>query len=66
MRKYYSFDTRFISLKNALCDFLKQNNIYYETSGNYSYYHFEIYANNNELNNINNFLDTQTISEVKL
>lgn len=42
MKKYYNFDTRFISLRDALRVFLKENNIYYELSGNYSYYHFEI------------------------
>jgi hypothetical protein len=64
MRKYYNFDTRFISLKNALSDFLKNNNIYYELSGNYSYYHFEILADKIELEKINNFIDSQIVTEV--
>lgn len=64
MKKYYNFDTRFISLKNALSDFLKNNNIYFEASGNYSYYHFEILADKIELEKINDFIDTQIITEV--
>lgn len=64
MKKYYNFETRFISLKQALTDFLKNNNIYFESAGAYSYYHFEILADNNELKKINNFLDTQIITEV--
>lgn len=63
-KKYYSFDTRFISLRNALREYLKNNNIYYELSGAYSYYHFEILVSPEELENINTFLDSQTITEV--
>ena len=64
MKKYYNFDTCFISLKRALSEFLKNNGIYFEPSGAYSYYHFEILADNNELEKINRFLDTQIITEV--
>lgn len=64
MKKYYNFDTRFTSLRDALKTFLQDNNIYYELSGNYSYYHFEILADKIELEKINNFLDIQTITEV--
>lgn len=64
-KKYYSFDTRFISLRDSLQSYLKENNIYYELSGNYSYYHFEILASPEELQAVNNFLDTQVIWEVK-
>lgn len=65
MKKYYNFDTRFISLRDALRAFLKDNNIRYELSGNYSYYHFEILANPVELEKVNNFLDTHIVMEVK-
>lgn len=64
MKKYYNFDTRFISLRDALRSYLQENNIYYELSGNYSYYHFEILASPDELQKVNAFLDTQTIMEV--
>lgn len=63
-KKYYSFDTRFLSLRDSLKEYLKNNNIYYELSGAYSYYHFEILASPEELKNINAFLDTQIITEV--
>ena len=64
MKKYYNFDTRFISLRDALRAFLHDNGIYYELSGNYSYYHFEILASTDELQKVNAFLDTQIITEV--
>ena len=61
MRQYYNFETRFISLRDALRQYLKENNIYYELSGAYSYYHFEILANSAALASINNYLDSITI-----
>ena len=64
MTKYYSFDTRFISLRDALREYLHNNNIKYELSGNYSYYHFEILVDAAGLEKINNFLDMQCITEV--
>ena len=64
MKKYYNFETRFISLRDALKAFLKENNIYYELSEAYSYYHFEILADKIELEKINMFLDSQIIQEV--
>ena len=64
MKKYYNFDTRFISLRDALREYLHNNNIYYELSGAYSYYHFEILADSVELEKINNWVDTQIITEV--
>ena len=64
MKKYYNFDTRFISLRDALREYLHGHNIKYELSGNYSYYHFEILADAVELEKINAFLDMQCITEV--
>lgn len=64
-KKYYNFDTRFISLRDALRAFLHDNNIYYELSGAYSCYHFEILVDPVELDAVNAFLDSQTIAEVK-
>lgn len=63
MKKYYNFDTRFISLRDALRTYLHDNGIYYELSGNYSYYHFEILADAIELEKVNAFLDSQCIQE---
>ena len=64
MKKYYNFDTRFITLRDALRAFLHGIGVYYELSGNYSYYHFEILATPSELAKINAWLDTQIITEV--
>jgi hypothetical protein len=64
MKKYYNFDTRFISLRDALRAYLHENASYYELSGNYSYYHFEILVDLLELEKVNAFLDTQIIKEV--
>lgn len=63
-KKYYNFDTRFISLRDALRVYLKENNIYYELSGAHSFYHFEILASENELTRVNAFLDSITIQAV--
>jgi hypothetical protein len=62
--KYYNFDTIFISLKSQIADFLKNNNIYFETSKNGQYYHFEILTDPNGAAFINDFIDSVTICEV--
>lgn len=64
MKKYYNFETRFISLRDALREYLHTNNIKYELSGAYSFYHFEILADREQLERVNAFLDTQIITEV--
>lgn len=40
--KYYNFDTIFISLKDILRQYLKENNIYYELSAVGFGWHFEM------------------------
>lgn len=62
--KYYNFETRFISLRDALREYLKSNNIYYELSGGPAFYHFEIKTDPAGAASINNWLDTQIITEV--
>jgi hypothetical protein len=62
--KYYNFDTMFISLKNQIVDFLKNNDVYFETSKNGQYYHFEILTDPNGAAIINDFIDSVTICEV--
>jgi hypothetical protein len=62
--KYYNFDTMFISLKNQIVDFLKNNDVYFETSKNGQYYHFEILTDPNGAAFINDFIDSVTICEV--
>lgn len=61
--KYYNFETRFISLRDALREYLKSNNIYYELSGGPAFYHFEIKTDPAGAAAINDFLDTQIIAE---
>ena len=62
-RKYYSFETRFVSLRDELGIFLKLHGIYYECSGGYSFYHFEVLCNEDEVKIVNNFLDGVSITE---
>lgn len=61
--KFYNFETRFISLRDALREYLKENNIYYELSGGNSFYHFEIKTDPAGAAAINNWLDSQIITE---
>ena len=62
-RKCYSFQTRFVSLRDELSIFLKLHGIYYECSGGYSFYHFEVLCNKDEVKLVNNFLDGVSIIE---
>lgn len=62
-KKYYNFETMFISLRDALRKFLKDNSIYYELSNAGKYYHFEILASETQAETINCFLDSICITE---
>lgn len=68
MKKYYSFNTMFSSLKNGLIALLKTNNIYYEISDGRGPYdaamiwHFEILAAPGDVEKINAWLDANTIT----
>lgn len=64
-RKYYSFHTSFRTLKDELKDFLKANKIYYELSGCIGSWDFSVLCNLDELEKVNAFLDTVTITENK-
>lgn len=64
MKKYYNFETMYISLRDELRSYLKDNNIYYELSKAYTYYHFEILASPAEVEKVNNFIDSVSITEV--
>lgn len=63
MKKRYNFETSFVSLADCLSVFLKRRGIYYERSGASGNYHFEIFANGNEVIAVNAFLDANTIGE---
>lgn len=64
MKKWYNFETAFVTLADSLSAYLKRNGIYYERSGAYGTYHFEIFADDNDVNAINAFLDENTFTEV--
>ena len=64
MKKWYIFETAFMSLADALSAYLKCSGIYYERSGAYGNYHFEILADENDVNAIDMFLDDNTITGV--
>lgn len=62
MKKFYSFETKFRSLKDDLSNFLHENNIYYELSGCFCNWHFEIKCDLEEVEKVNNWLDENTIT----
>lgn len=61
---YYNFETRFISLRDALRAYFHENGIYYELSGGPGFWHFEIKTDPAGAEKINAFLDTLIITEV--
>ena len=63
MKKWYNFETSFVTLADSLSTYLKRSGIYYERSGAYGNYHFEILADENGVISINAFLDENTIQE---
>lgn len=56
MKKWYNFETSCVSLADGLSGFLKRRGIYYERSGAYGNYHFEIFTDENGVISINEFL----------
>ena len=64
MKKWYNFETAFVSLADSLSAYLKRKGVCYERSGAYGNYHFEILADDNDVNAINAFLDENTFTEV--
>ena len=61
--KRFSFWTRFTSLRNAVREYLKANNIQYELSGAIADYYFSIYCTDADAVKISAFIDSQTITE---
>ena len=64
MKKWYNFETSFVSLADSLSAFLKRWEIYYERSDAYGNYHFEIFADDKEVIAVNAFLDANTMMGV--
>lgn len=65
MKKWYNFETSFRSLADAISVALKRDGIYYERSGAFGNYHFEIYATPDEAETISDWLDVLSIQEVR-
>lgn len=63
MKKWYNYETSSASLADRLSAFLKRKEIYYERSGAFGTYHFEILADENDVISINAFLDANTMVE---
>lgn len=64
MKKWYNFETSFVTLANDLPAFLKRSGIYYERSGAFGNYRFEVLADMGVVAAINAFLDAHTIQAV--
>lgn len=64
MKKWYNFETAFVTLADSLSAYLKRSGIYYERSGAFANYHFEIFADDKEVIAVNAFLDANSIQEV--
>lgn len=61
IEKFYNFETAFRTLRDALRQYLQDNDIYYELSEcGFACWHFEIKCTAKQAENINGFLDTQS------
>lgn len=56
--KWYSFEVYFETIKDELRKYLKENNIYYELSGCFDGWHFEIKMSDEQMKNVNEFLNS--------
>lgn len=65
MKKWYNVETSFVTLANDLSAFLKRSGIYYERSGAFGNYYFEVLADMDDVVTVNAFLDAHTIQEVR-
>ena len=55
--KFYSFETNSRLIKESLRNYLHFANIYYELSGCFDGWHFEVKCNQLEVDKINRYLD---------
>ena len=54
-KKWYNYETAFLTLANDLSAFLKRSGIYYERSGAFGNYHFEVLADMDDVVAVNAF-----------
>ena len=64
-RRWMWYETLFLSVKERLAEFLKDHGIKYEVSGMSPGYHFEIYVNDYEAQDIDYVLAEDAIVEVR-
>ena len=57
MKKWYSYNTDNPIIKDELRTYFKNYNIYYELSECFDGWHFEIFVDENRVEDINEFLD---------
>ena len=57
MKKWFNFETENPSVKDNLRMYLKANDIKYELSSCFDGWHFEIFVDENRVEDINEFLD---------
>lgn len=60
-KNWYNFETSFKSLRDELRSYLKNRGIYYELSGCYASYHFEIFCDKKQADDINSFIAASSI-----
>lgn len=58
MKTWRNFETNNPNIKEYLRVWLKLNEIRFEISACFDGWHFEIYLNENEVENVNSFLDS--------
>ncbi len=57
MKKWYNYDIYNINVRDAVRKYLHENHIYYELSECFDGWHFEIFVDENRVEDINEFLD---------
>ena len=58
MEKWYNYETIENPIVDKLCRYFHENKIKYELSACFNEWHFEIYLDENEVENVNSFLDS--------
>ena len=58
MKKWYNYETENPIIKDKLRRYFHENKIKYELSACFDGWHFEIYLDENEVENVNSFLDS--------
>lgn len=61
MKKYYNFETMFVSMAKRVTDYLNYLKLDYELSKADKYYHFEILCKEEQAIIINNYIDSISI-----